>query len=103
MESARKNRTSYEFGMFDKHTGAYLGNCGVINVQPALRSGAISYFVNPDCWNLGYATEACSAMLAFAFNELGLCRVSGRCMAKKRRFPEGYGKAGLSLRGHRQA
>ena len=68
--------------MFDKHTGAYLGNCGVINVQPALRSGAISYFVNPDCWNLGYATEACSAMLAFAFNELGLCRVSGRCMAK---------------------
>ena len=82
VESARKNRTSYEFGMFDKHTGAYLGNCGVINVQPALRSGAISYFVNPDCWNLGYATEACSAMLAFAFNELGLCRVSGRCMAK---------------------
>ena len=68
VESARKNRTSYEFGMFDKHTGAYLGNCGVINVQPALRSGAISYFVNPDCWNLGYATEACSAMLAFAFN-----------------------------------
>lgn len=49
VESARKNRTSYEFGMFDKHTGAYLGNCGVINVQPALRSGAISYFVNPDC------------------------------------------------------
>ena len=46
VESARKNRTSYEFGMFDKHTGA------------------------------------CSAMLAFAFNELGLCRVSGRCMAK---------------------
>ncbi len=82
VENARKNRTSYEFGMFDKHTGAYLGNCGIINIQQAMRSGAITYFVNPDLWNLGYATEASSAMLAFAFNELDLYRVSGRCMTK---------------------
>ena len=33
VESSRKNRTSYEFGMFDKHTGAYLGNCGVIKAD----------------------------------------------------------------------
>lgn len=84
VENARKKRTSYEFGMFDKHTGVYLGNCGIINVQHPLRSGVISYFVNPDYWNLGYATEACSAMLAFAFNQLCLYRISGRCMTKNK-------------------
>ena len=82
IESCRKNRTAFEFGMFEKQTGVYLGNCGIINCQHAMRSGAVSYFVNPDYWNLGYATEGAAAMLALAFRELHLYRVSGRCMTR---------------------
>ena len=105
VESARKNRTSYEFGMFDKHTGAYLGNCGVINVQPALRSGAISYFVNPDCWNLATPQRPvppCWPLLstswAFAGSQAGVWRKNGasrKVMEKLGFLYEGTGRREL--------
>lgn len=77
-----KQGESYEFGMFDNITGEYIGNCGIIDVRKYLYAGAITYFVNPDKWNKGYATEAGEAMLDFAFNDLDLVRVYGTCMSK---------------------
>lgn len=81
LDSARRNRTGYEYGMFDRATGAYLGNCGIVNVNPRQFSGVLSYFVNPLVWGQGYASEAAGALLGVAFGPLGLARVSGSCMA----------------------
>jgi ribosomal-protein-alanine N-acetyltransferase len=80
VENARKHGTGYEFGMFEKDGGAYVGNCGLINVNPNLQSAAITYHVAPERWGRGYATEGTAAMLLLAFEGLGLYRVSGRCM-----------------------
>lgn len=99
VENARKNHSSLEYGMFDKSTGHYLGNCGIINIQQAMRAGALTFLVNPDFWNLGYATEASAAMLALAFGELDLFRVSGRCMSKNLASRRVMEKLGLVYEG----
>ena len=43
------------------------------------RQGEIGFVVTPAHQGHGYATEAATAMLALAFDELGLHRVIGRC------------------------
>lgn len=81
IENNYRNGTSYEFGMFDRLTDEYIGNCGIINIFAAHKSGMITYFIDPEKWNRGYATEAARAMLGFAFDILDLNRVGGTCMA----------------------
>jgi RimJ/RimL family protein N-acetyltransferase len=46
------------------------------------RKGEIGYAINPDFSGHGYATEAARAMLALAFDDLGLHRVIGRIDAR---------------------
>ncbi|MDF2612825.1 MAG: acetyltransferase [Clostridia bacterium] len=71
---------SYEFGVFDKSSGRYIGNAGLANLSKQNNSGELTYFIDPDEWGLGYATEAVESILKFGFNTLGLERIIGRCM-----------------------
>ena len=81
LENTRRNGTGFEFGVFERETGAYLGNCGLVNVNPRQYSGVLTYFIHPQWWGRGVATEASAAVLDFAFGTLGLVRVGGSCMA----------------------
>ena len=80
VENCRKNGTSLEFGMFDKKSGRYIGNCGLINIKKQHKSADICYFIDPDLFSMGYATEGAEAMLSLAFYVLTLNRVGGVCM-----------------------
>lgn len=71
----------YEWGIFT-YDGQYIGNVGIVNIDLIHRGGEITYFIGELYWNKGYATEAVKAMLDFAFRQLGLERVQGRCMAR---------------------
>ena len=44
--------------------------------------GELGYVFHPDAGSQGYATEACTAMLALAFDQLGLHRVIARIDAR---------------------
>ena len=46
--------------------------------QPEHAGGEIGYVFHPDASGHGYAGEACAALLALAFRELGLHRVTAR-------------------------
>ncbi len=81
VRSSMDNRTAFEFGMFERATGAYVGNMGVVNVRKDARIGSIAYYVDPSKWGNGYATEGGQAMLRFAFETLDLYRMVGTCMA----------------------
>lgn len=81
LQSAIRNRTGYELGMFDRRSGEYVGNMGIINVKRESRAASIAYFVAPEKWGLGYATEGAERMLRFAFEELRIYRMGGSCMA----------------------
>lgn len=80
VENSNKNGTSYEYGIFNKKTGQYVGNVGLINVALHHNRADITYFIDPDLWGKGYGTEAAKAMLYLGFNQLKLNRIGGICM-----------------------
>lgn len=56
-------------------TGAFIGQCGL---YPAERTGPdieLAYHFNPAAWGQGFATEAATAVLAYALGPVGLDRV----------------------------
>lgn len=91
---------SYEFGLFKKdNPKEYVGNCGFVNISKKHNNGELGYFINPECWNLGYGSEACSIIINYGFDVLGLERIYGRCMVKNIASRRVMEKGGLKLEG----
>ncbi len=80
VNTAIRNRTGYEIGIFDRATGQYIGNIGLVNVRKEMKSASVAYHIDPDWWERGIATEACERMIQFGFETLHLERISGTCM-----------------------
>lgn len=99
IENNMRSGAAYEFGMFDKSSGEYIGNCGIINIMAAHKSGMITYFTDPEKWNSGYATEAAAAMLRFGFDILSLNRIGGTCMSINPASALVMQKIGMTLEG----
>lgn len=81
LHSNAENKTGYEFGMFLKDSGVYIGNLGVINIISAHNRGDITYLIEPSLWGRGFATEGGEAMKRLAFEALRLNRLGGCCMS----------------------
>ena len=64
------------WGVFDKKNNKLIGQAGIqnkcIDGQNELE---LSYLINSDAWNLGYATEACRKIIQFAISELDASRL----------------------------
>lgn len=63
------------------HTNKLIGNVGIRKPDLKSYNAELGYELDPREWNNGYATEAASAMLQFAFERLQLHRVSARVIA----------------------
>jgi RimJ/RimL family protein N-acetyltransferase len=61
-----------------RETGQLIGDLVLFWHSEEHRSGEIGYVINPDLHGHGYATEAAGALLALAFDGLGLHRVTAR-------------------------
>lgn len=81
LHSTAKNKTGFEYGMFLKDSGEYVGNIGIINISSAHNRGEITYFVDPELWGRGFATEGGRVMLKLAFENMRLKRLGGCCMS----------------------
>lgn len=58
------------FSLVDKATGLWMGQAGPW--QPEGWPGTeVGYVLHPDAWGKGYATEACTAAIDYAFDSLG--------------------------------
>lgn len=57
----------------------------------------LGYWIAYRHWNLGYATEAARAVIAFGLDELGLQRIEARCFAENGASGRVLRKAGMSL------
>jgi [ribosomal protein S5]-alanine N-acetyltransferase len=55
--------------------GAFIGWCGVFEWNPDYRSATMGYCLDDAAWGQGFATEAASAMLQWAFDTVDLNRV----------------------------
>ncbi|MFE4048984.1 GNAT family N-acetyltransferase [Streptomyces sp. YIM B13518] len=85
--------TGASFRIADAGTGAVLGHIGVNEIHPALRRGAVGYWVLPEARGRGVATRALLLAAHWAFTGPGLhrleldhavghgasCRVAERC------------------------
>lgn len=65
-------------GVEDRETGRLIGDVVLFFRSRAHAAGEIGYVFHPDAGGRGYATEACTALLALAFEDLGLHRVIAR-------------------------
>lgn len=80
VNAAIGRHSGYELAITEKESGRYLGNVGLVNVRKEQKSATVAYYIDPDFWNCGFATEACQRMVQFGFEELGLERIGGSCM-----------------------
>lgn len=55
--------------------GMFIGWCSLHDVDLEFRSASLGFCLNESAWGQGFATEAASALLGWAFNTLDLIRV----------------------------
>lgn len=83
LKTIKRNKfygTAFEFAVFLKSENKYIGNVGLINISPLHNKADISYYIDIEYMNKGYAAEAASEMLRYGFEELGYNKISGVCM-----------------------
>jgi RimJ/RimL family protein N-acetyltransferase len=69
---------SLTLGVRVRETGRLVGDVVLFFRSREHAGGEIGYVFHPDAGGRGYASEACSALLALAFDQLGLHRVIAR-------------------------
>lgn len=84
ISSAREHREgdkAYSFGIFLKDSGKLIGDVSLSHIsRGSLQKCLIGYSVDQQQNGKGYATEAVSLAVEFAFRELGLHRVEAGVM-----------------------
>lgn len=74
----------YSFNILLKETGNHIGWCGVGGVEFNHEMKEIYYLIGKNHWGNGYAKEAATALLDYAFNIMNLDELVGLCK------PENY-------------
>jgi RimJ/RimL family protein N-acetyltransferase len=67
--------TAAPFAVCDATSGELLGACGLVTIDPVLRSAEIGYWTTPWARGRGVAARASRAIAGWAFDTLGLRRI----------------------------
>ncbi|WP_309241936.1 GNAT family N-acetyltransferase [Brevibacillus daliensis] len=62
-----------------KETGKIIGVAGMFNYSLKDRSASLGSVINPEYRGNGYISEAFKEIIRYAFTELGLARIEGKC------------------------
>lgn len=82
--------------------GEPVGNIGLHHIRHRPGTAEVGYFVASDQHGQGYATEATRLLLGYAFDELGLHRITGKAYASNRGSRRVLEKAGFTEEGVRR-
>ncbi len=93
--------TEAVFAVTDRRTGALLGAAGLV-LDPAQQRAELGYWIGPDYWNRGYATEAARAMIRFGIRGLGLHRIVARHFTRNPASGAVLRKAGMTREGRQR-
>lgn len=72
------NKEHYHWAIEFKGTGEVIGNIDLLQINNKDENCEIGYCISKDFWNKGITTEAFSAVIKFAFKEVGFERITGR-------------------------
>ena len=92
-------RTEMWLLLFDKLTGAYLGNSGLHHLDWKARKFETGYWVRTSQSGKGYVTEAVRGVTQYVFGELGGNRLEIRCDTRNERSAAVARRAGFTLEG----
>jgi RimJ/RimL family protein N-acetyltransferase len=79
--------------------GGFLGWCSLTRWNPDFRSASLGYCLTEAAWGHGYATEAASALLGWAFDTLDLNRVQAEADTRNVASARVLEKLGFVLEG----
>ncbi|RLT38308.1 MAG: N-acetyltransferase [Chloroflexi bacterium] len=92
-------RRIYQVAITLPETGEVIGNCGIRRKPGTEWEADIGYELNPEHWGHGYATEVARTLVSFGFRDLGLHRISARCIADNAASANVLRKVGMRLEG----
>ena len=92
-------RIRFQLASTLKETSRLIGNCGLRLKTAHAQEGDIGFELDPDLWGHGYASEGARALVEFGFSQLGLHRISARCLAENVRSARVLEKLGMRLEG----
>ncbi|OKP99747.1 GNAT family N-acetyltransferase [Paenibacillus sp. P46E] len=97
-------RMLYAFDPCALHAGIYvrgrhelIGTASLQNWNRYENKAVLGYMLNPLWWGQGLATEAVGLLLDYAFQELGVMKIEGRCRGDNLRSERVMIKNGLTL------
>ena len=93
-------RTRFQLAIVLPSTNKLIGNVGIRKREVKAYQAELGYELDPHEWGNGYATEAATAMLQFAFEQLRLHRVWAQCIANNHNSVRVLEKLGLHQEGH---
>ena len=94
-----ENHQDFIWGVTLRETGRLIGTCRLFDLHLDDGRGEVSYLMLPAVQGSGYATEAVRAVIAYAFQTLGLRRVQARCVAENRASERVMQKSGMECEG----
>jgi [ribosomal protein S5]-alanine N-acetyltransferase len=96
-----ENRKAFEFAVSFTSNGDFIGfaDIEIHDLNCCGGSGEIGYFILPDFWGHGYATETANALIELCFMHLNLHRVTARCNANNIQSESVMKKAGMQKEG----
>ncbi len=107
LNGERQQRSLFQFGLWEKTSGRYVGETYLANPDWHVPSIELGYFLVKTATGQGYANEAACAALRYAFDLLKVSRVDLQCRADNsasRRVAErlGFRQEGCQRLRHRK-
>jgi ribosomal-protein-alanine N-acetyltransferase len=72
------SQENYNWAIEMKENGSVVGSIALMNIDNNIKNCEIGYCIGKSLWNNGVTTEAFSAIINFAFKEVGFQRITGR-------------------------
>lgn len=97
-EASYKAGTLVTFAIASRDDATLVGAVG-LRIDRGLNKAELGYWIGKPFWNIGYATEATVAVLAYGFEELRLNRIQASHFARNPASGRVMQKAGMILEG----
>jgi len=97
-----KNQKTVEYGfhaLILKETDEFLGEAGILTLNPNVNRCEIGYNLLPEYWNKGYATEITKELINHAFKNLSIERIEALALKSNIASCRVLEKSGFKLEG----
>jgi RimJ/RimL family protein N-acetyltransferase len=81
-EWAKPVMSAFRFVITLRDSGEVIGACNITRIPEQDDQATVGYFLNPQRWGNGYATEAVEALIGFGFETAQLAKLIAWCDAE---------------------